>query len=97
MAIHGRDDERRARRLQLREPSDARPLDEEERDDLVFDFTGLERPDLLDLSFVLTARLVAPEERVWVRALPARSWGVLQALGLDHLFHPWPGPSEGLN
>jgi hypothetical protein len=97
MAIHERDDERRARRLELRGPSDAQARSGEPGDDLVFDFTGLEQPDLLDLSFVLTARLAAPEDRVWVRALSARSWGVLQGLGLDHLFQPWPGPSEGRN
>jgi len=66
--------------------------------DLVFDFTGLDRPDLAALSMVLTARLQAgPDHRVWVRALPASTWRVLRVLGLDHLFRLYPGPSDQMN
>lgn len=63
--------------------------------ELVFDFTGLHRPGLRDLSLILTARLQSgPDERVWVRALPLSTWSILQALGLDHMFHLFPGPGE---
>lgn len=66
--------------------------------ELVFDFTGLHRPGLCDLALILTARLQAePGERVWVRALPESTWTVLQALGLDHLFHLMPGPGKVRN
>lgn len=61
--------------------------------ELVFDFTGLSRPGLCDLSLILTARLQASAaERVWVRALPEGTWTILRGLGLDHLFHVLPGP-----
>lgn len=66
--------------------------------DIVFDFTGLHRPALTDLALILTARLHShPSDRVWVRALPNGTWYVLQALGLDHLFHVYPGPEEQPN
>jgi hypothetical protein len=63
---------------------------------LVFDFTGLERPDVVDLSLILTARLSAsPGESVWVRALPWQTARVLEAMRLDHLFRHYPiGPEE---
>lgn len=101
MGPHGRDDEKKARRLRLQEGVEARAQAEgrEQPDgDLVFDFTGLHRPDLCDLSLVLTARLAAaPEDRVWVRALPPQTWRVLHALGLDHLFRAYPGPADSVN
>lgn len=66
--------------------------------DLVFDFTGEYGLDLTDLALVLTARLQAgPEGRVWVRQIPYETWNVLRALGLDHLFHVYPGPGDALN
>ncbi len=65
---------------------------------LVFDFTGLERPDVVDLSLILTARLSAPPgESVWVRALPWQTARVLEAMRLDHLFRQYPAGSEELN
>ena len=65
---------------------------------LVFDFTGLERPDVGDLALILTARLSAdPEESVWVRALPWQTARVLEAMRLDHLFRHYPVGSEELN
>lgn len=65
---------------------------------LVFDFTGLERPDVVDLSLILTARLSAsPGESVWVRALPWQTARVLEAMRLDHLFRHYPVGSEELN
>jgi len=70
-----------------------RPDDRDTETDIVFDFTGLHRPALTDLALILTARMHSePESRVWVRALPHGTWNVLQALGLDHLFHVYPGP-----
>lgn len=65
--------------------------------DVVFDFSGLHTPELTDLALILTARLRAPNGRVWVRALPPGSWRVLRALGLDHMFHVYPAPGEDLN
>jgi len=65
---------------------------------VVFDFTGLRQPGLCDLALILTARLQsAPDQRVWVKALPDTTWSVLQALGLDHLFHVLPGPGRVVN
>ncbi|MGD8318868.1 MAG: hypothetical protein PVJ02_00390 [Gemmatimonadota bacterium] len=76
----------------------AEGTDERPETDLVFDFTGLHRPDLQDLALILTARLQAPPgDRVWVRALPYATWNVLHALGLEHLFRVFPGPSEVMN
>lgn len=65
---------------------------------VVFDFTGLERPDVCDLALILTARLNAdPEEHVWLRALPWQTARVLQALRLDHLFLEYPEGSDEMN
>ena len=36
----------------------------------------------------------SPGDRVWVRALPYATWALLEALGVDHLFHVYPGPEE---
>lgn len=80
------------------EAQSAKGTKEHPETDLVFDFTGLHRPDLQDLALILTARLQAsPGDRVWVRALPYATWNVLHALGLEHLFRVFPGPSEVLN
>lgn len=65
--------------------------DHERSTDVVFDFTGLRRPDVRDLGLILTARLQsAPGDRVWVRALPYQTWSLLHALGVDHLFRVYP-------
>ncbi len=65
---------------------------------LVFDFTGLERPDVCDLSLILTARLLsAPTDSVWVRSLPPQTARVLKILRLDHLFRQYPTASDELN
>lgn len=63
---------------------------------LVFDFAGMHTPDIRDLTLLLTARMLAErdERDVWVRALPHRSWEVLQAMGLAHLFRLFPSGSE---
>lgn len=67
--------------------------------DLIFDFSGVQVPDLGDLSLLLTARMLAEEEerRVWVRALPEPTWRLLQALGLAHLFELFPNGTEFAN
>lgn len=66
--------------------------------DVVFDFTGLHRPDVRDLTLILTARLQsAPGDRVWVRALPYQTWVLLRALGVAHLFHLYPYPNGQLD
>ena len=65
---------------------------------VVFDFTGLEQPDVCDLSLILTARLQAgPSESVWVRSLPWETARILRILGLDHLFRQYPIASGELN
>jgi len=65
---------------------------------VVFDFTGLERPDVGDLSLILTARLQsAPTDSVWVRSLPSQTERILRILKLDHLFRTYPEGSDELN
>lgn len=65
---------------------------------VVFDFTGLETPDVGDLSLILTARLQsAPTDHVWVRSLPRGTARILRALHLDHLFRLYPKGSEQLH
>lgn len=65
---------------------------------VVFDFTGLERPDVGDLSLILTARLQSgPADQVWVRSLPAQTERILRMLKLDHLFRAYPEGSDELN
>jgi hypothetical protein len=65
---------------------------------VVFDFTGLDQPDVGDLSLILTARLQsAPTDHVWVRSLPWQTARVLEALRLDHLFRLYPSGSEELH
>ena len=77
-------------------PTDATPLrgsGHEDAQDVVFDFAGLQRPDIPDLALILTARLQSQAgDRVWARALPPVTWKILHALGLDHLFHRYPTP-----
>ena len=65
---------------------------------VVFDFTGLERPDVGDLALILTARLgAAAGESVWVRALPWQTARILQAMRLDHLFREYPAETDQMN
>jgi anti-anti-sigma regulatory factor len=64
-------------------------------DNVVFDFTGLRKPDVADLALILTARLKTPlNASVWVRAIDPGTARVLRALGLDHLFRVYPGSGE---
>jgi len=99
MGPKGRDDGRIEDRVALLAPVEAsQPTETHERDDLVYDFTGLHRPELLDLALILTARLRAgPGDRVWVRALPRATERVLRAIGLNHLFRHYPGSRGALN
>jgi hypothetical protein len=65
---------------------------------VVFDFTGLERPNVGDLSLILTARLQSgPTGNVWVRALPWQTERILKLLRLDHMFRTYPTESDDLN
>lgn len=65
---------------------------------IVFDFTGLDQPDVCDLSLILTARLQsAPGESVWVRSLPWQTARILKLLRLDHLFRAYPKGPDQLN
>ena len=62
---------------------------------VVFDFTGLHKPEVSDLALILTARLLTPpHESVWVRAIHPKTARVLRALGLDHLFRSYPASDE---
>lgn len=75
-------------------PKDVRSTDEH----VVFDFTGLDQPDVGDLSLILTARLQSgPSGHVWVRSLPAQTARILRVLRLDHLFRAYPKGSEQLH
>ncbi len=65
---------------------------------VVFDFTGLDRPGVGDLSLILTARLQsAPTDSVWVRSLPWQTERILKVLRLDHLFRTYPTGSDELH
>jgi hypothetical protein len=65
---------------------------------VVFDFTGLDRPNVGDLSLILTARLQSgPTGNVWVRALPWHTERILKLLRLDHMFRTYPTESDELN
>lgn len=65
---------------------------------VVFDFTGLDRPNVADLSLILTARLQsAPGDSVWVRSLPHQTARILEILRLDHLFRHYPDGDGELN
>ncbi|MDA0310902.1 MAG: hypothetical protein O2992_02150 [Gemmatimonadetes bacterium] len=62
---------------------------------VVFDFSGLRRPNVADLALILTARLqTPPDELVWIRAIDPHTARVLGGLGLDHLFRHYPGTPE---
>ncbi len=91
-----REDERRKElRMQAQETEPERAPEEGH---LVFDFTGLERPDVCDLALILTARLNAGStDSVWVRALPLQTARVLEAMRLDHLFRHYPTGSDDMN
>ena len=65
---------------------------------VVFDFTGLDSPNVGDLSLILTARLQSgPTGHVWVRALPWQTERILKILRLDHMFRAYPAASDDLN
>ena len=71
---------------------------EEQTAHVVFDFTGLEQPDVCDLSLILTARLQsAPTDSVWVRSLPWQTARILRILRLDHLFREYPATPDEPN
>lgn len=64
--------------------------------DLIFDFSGLGRMTAADLALLVTAQQLADEEdrTVWVAGLPSSTWGTLRAMGLGHLFRPFPLTEE---
>lgn len=67
--------------------------------DVVIDFTGSAPVDLGGLSLLLTAQQMAHEadRRVWLRALPHRTWQLLHALGLEGRFELFPAGGEPMN
>jgi anti-anti-sigma regulatory factor len=90
-----RDDEGKARKVQNHLQD---RIDQAAESHVVFDFTGLEEPDVCDLSLILTARLqAAPTDSVWVRSLPWQTARVLRILRLDHLFRQYPTGADDLN
>lgn len=85
-------------RLLTRPERQGAPDEMPERRDVVFDFTGLENPDIGDLSLILTARLgAAPTDRVWMRGVPTHTLRIMRGLGLDHLFRQYPRMAESPN
>ena len=73
-------------------------VDAQEEAHVVFDFTGLEQPNLGDLSLILTARMQSGmSDNVWVRSVPWRTAQVLRMLRLDHLFRQYPEGDGQLN
>ncbi len=90
-----RDEKGKAPELELRLPE---TVDESAAHHVVFDFTGLDQPDVCDLSLILTARLQsAPSDSVWVRSLPWQTARILRILRLDHLFRRYPNSADVLN
>ena len=69
-----------------------RGLAQDTKTDLVFDFTGLQAPDVVTLALVMTARQLAHDEcrRVWVKDLPDHVWNFLYATGLQSFFEFFP-------
>ncbi len=92
-----RSDDKKDRR-RLREQLHEGPEQPREAHHVVFDFTGLDRPNVSDLSLILTARLQsAPEDSVWVRSLPRQTARILELLKLDHLFRHYPEAEDEPN
>jgi len=67
--------------------------------DLVFDFSGMDSPDLGGLCLMLTARVLAGEDnrRVWLHALPDPAWRLLHAMGLERYFELLPASGKLVN
>ena len=90
---HDDKDDGRRLRERLQERTEA-----PESSHVVFDFSGLERPNVGDLSLILTARLQCePGDSVWVRSLPCQTARILAVLRLDHLFRRYPEAEDELN
>jgi hypothetical protein len=66
------------------------------REDIVFDFDGRQIADLTGLSMILTAQQIADDRSavVWLKDAPMRTWALLRALGVDHLFASFPEPTS---
>lgn len=60
--------------------------------DLVVDLTGIQALDSVNLALLLTAQRNAQEEdrAVWLAGVPLSVWQALHALGVGHLFKPFP-------
>ncbi len=67
--------------------------------DVVFDFSGIDGPDLYTICVVLTARMLEglEDRRVWLHALPEPTWRLMGALGLQRFFEVLPVGSTSLN
>lgn len=67
--------------------------------DVVIDFTDSAPVDLGTLTLLLTAQQMAQEtdRRVWLRALPHRTWQLLHALGLEGCFELFPAGGDPMN
>ncbi len=81
-----------------REQLQERPTEAPEASHVVFDFAGLERPNVGDLSLIITARLRSePGDEVWAKSLPEHTAKILEVLKLDHLFRRYPDAGGELN
>jgi len=60
--------------------------------DLVVDLSGVSELDLSSLALLLTAQQKAEKEdrSVWLAGVPLQIWQALNAMGLGHLFQPFP-------
>jgi len=88
----------KSERRRLRERLQERSEGPHEPSHVVFDFTGLDRPNVADLALILTARLEShADDSVWLRALPWQTARVLEVLRLDHLFRRYPDSDGELN
>ena len=81
-----------------REQLQERPAEAPEASHVVFDFTGLDRPNVGDLALIITARLRSePGDEVWAKSLPEHTARILEALKLNHLFRRYPEAGDELN
>ena len=72
---------------------------EDEKTDVLIDFTDSYVVDFEGLTLLLTAQRLAHSEdrQVWLMGLPDNAWSVLRAMGLDDLFVRVGSPGEQPN
>lgn len=77
-------------------PRAAVHVPEDEKMDVLIDFTDSYVVDFEGLTLLLTAQRLAHSEdrQVWLMGLPDSAWSVLRAMGLDDLFVRVGSPGE---